>query len=225
MLRMDIKYTFAKKVFMLKAKTLSAKSFFEKGSKTVIEKSRKELLISIAEELTRLIKERGEININFICTHNSRRSQIAQTWGFFAGHFFQLPINSFSGGTEATAFFRNSVKTLKEVGFNFHVKDFSHQNPAYEVSEESINRKFIAFSKTYDDPINESPFVAITTCDHADENCPFIPEAIQRFHLPYIDPKHADGTEKQDQAYMFTNKTIANEIYFLFKTVKTELNS
>lgn len=209
---------------MLKAKALNTKSFFERGSKALIEKDRKVLLSNIAQEIANLIEENGEVNINFICTHNSRRSQISQTWGFYAAHYFDLPIAAYSGGTETTAFHRNSVKALKEVGFGFNVVEFSHQNPVYEVTDPGLEKKFIAFSKTFDDPANASPFVAVTTCNHADENCPFIPEATRRFHLPFVDPKHADGTPEQDQAYRRANRTIANELYFLFAEVKHLLN-
>jgi len=63
----------------------------------------------------------------------------------------------------------------------------------------------------------------ITTCDSADENCPFIPEAIHRFHLPYTDPKHSDNTPNQSETYLKTNKEIAAQIYFLFKEIKAAL--
>ena len=63
----------------------------------------------------------------------------------------------------------------------------------------------------------------ITTCNNADENCPFIPEAIQRFHLPYTDPKHSDGSPEQEETYLKTSREIAAEMYFLFKKVKETL--
>lgn len=210
---------------MLKTETPKVKNFLKSVlNKTDISVERQSLLKKISARIVVEVSMNDSVNLNFICTHNSRRSQIAQTWGFYMAHHFKLPIYSFSGGTEVTAFHRNSVKTLKDVGFKFHVIEFSHQNPIYEVFEEGIYKKFKAFSKTFDDTTNNRPYIAITTCDHADENCPFIPDAIQRFHLPYKDPKYSDGTLEQDMAYMGTNKQIASELYFLFSEVKKQLD-
>jgi len=76
------------------------------------------------------------------------------------------------------------------------------------------------FSKLYNNIENKIPYFVVTTCNNADENCPFIPEAIDRFHLPYVDPKHSDGTVNEDESYLKTNKVIAAEMYFLFNEVK-----
>jgi arsenate reductase len=72
----------------------------------------------------------------------------------------------------------------------------------------------------YSNPINVEPFIAVTTCNNADKNCPFIPTASHRFHLPFVDPKHSDGTDEQEETYLQTNKQIAGEVYFIFSEVK-----
>ena len=149
---------------------------------------------------------------------------MGQVWSFFAADYFNLNINAFSGGTEVTAFFRNTVKTLQKVGFTFHVSDFSHQNPKYIISFEGTFKSILGFSKRYDHPENSNPFIAITTCNNADANCPFIPEATARFHLPFVDPKASDGTDKQDETYLKTNQQIAAEVYFIFSKVKQLLS-
>ena len=89
----------------------------------VIDTTRKELLVKIANKIAANYNN-DNVNINFICTHNSRRSQLGQVWSFFAANYFNLPINAFSGGTEVTAFHRNTVKTLTDVGFKFDVESF-----------------------------------------------------------------------------------------------------
>ena len=58
------------------------------------------------------------------------------------------------------------------------------------------------------------------TCSHADENCPFIPEALLRFHLPFVDPKSSDETDLQEETYLKTNQQIAAEIYYIFSEIK-----
>ena len=201
--------------------TISTEKFFLNAfDKITLSEDRQKLLVKISEGISKEYKKNGVVNLNFICTHNSRRSQLGQVWAFFAANHFNLNINSFSGGTEVTAFFRNTVKTLQKVGFTFDLENFSHQNPKYLISFEGTSKSILGFSKRYDHLENKNPFIAITTCNNADTNCPFIPEAIYRFHLPFVDPKSTDGTELQNEAYLKTSEQIAAEIFFIFNEVK-----
>ena len=201
--------------------TISAENFFINASnKITVNEDRKKLLLQISDGIVASYKKEGVVHLNFICTHNSRRSQLGQVWGFFAANYFNLNIHSFSGGTEVTAFFKNTVKTLQKVGFIFELSNFSHQNPTYIISFEGSATSILGFSKRYDHKENLNPFIAITTCNNADTNCPFIPEATARFHLPFVDPKAADGTDLQDETYLETNQQIASEIYFIFSEIK-----
>ncbi|TVZ57255.1 arsenate reductase [Lutibacter sp. Hel_I_33_5] len=206
---------------MIHTTVTSTKNFFENSIKNIsLDTDRKTLLAKIADTIAKELQENKVVNLNFICTHNSRRSQLGQVWGYYAAQYFDVNINAFSGGTEVTAFFRNTVKTLQSVGFNFDVEDFSHQNPKYSISFEGAEKSILGFSKVFDDPQNNQPFLAITTCNNADENCPFIPSALHRFHLPFVDPKHSDGSDLQDETYLKTNEQIAGEVYFIFSEVK-----
>lgn len=206
---------------MIKTSAVSTENFFKNAIQSVvIDEKRKELLSKIANQIAEEYKKEGIVNLNFICTHNSRRSQLGQVWAFFAANYFDVNINAFSGGTEVTAFYRNTVKTLQKVGFNFQVSDFSHQNPKYLISFNGASKAILGFSKRYDHPYNGNPFIAITTCNNADANCPFIPEASYRFHLPFVDPKFSDRTHAQDETYLITNKQIAAEVFVIFTEVK-----
>ena len=205
---------------MIHTTAISTKNFFENSEKEIsLSADRKKVLHQIAKEITNEYIHKKEVNLNFICTHNSRRSQLGQVWSFFAATYFKLNIHAYSGGTEVTAFHRNTVKTLQSVGFKFDLKDFSHKNPTYLISFKNCKKSILGFSKTFDDAQNKQPFIAITTCNNADENCPFIPSASHRFHLPFKDPKHSDNSQKQDETYLETNKQIAAEIFFIFSEV------
>lgn len=207
---------------MISSKNINTKIFFEDARNSLhLSEERKDLLLQIADTFVDEYLDREKLNLNFICTHNSRRSQLAQVWCFYAIEYFKLKnIFSFSGGTETTAFHRNTVKTLQQAGFEFNVEDFSHQNPKYLVSFKGCKNPLMAFSKTFDNPINDYPYIALTTCDSADKNCPFIPDAIYRFHLPYTDPKISDTSENTKETYLAVNKLIAGEMYFLFEEIK-----
>ena len=53
-----------------------------------------------------------------ICTHNSRRSHLGQLWLALAGDYYGLPkLETFSGGTEATAFHPNAIAAVRRIGF------------------------------------------------------------------------------------------------------------
>lgn len=210
---------------MIKTVAIKTDDFFIKSlNELKLDEKRKDLLHKIATYITNELKKCKTINLNFICTHNSRRSQLAQVWACYAAHFLKLNnIDSYSGGIAVTAFYRNTVKTLQEVGFNFQILEFSHQNPEYLISYENCTKPIIGFSKLYDDDHNKKPFIAITTCSKANEICLFIPDSIHRFHLLFEDPKNYDGTLYQAEKYKETNKQIAGEIHYIFNKVKNSL--
>lgn len=206
---------------MITTSSISTQKFFINAFKTsLLNEDRKQLLLTISNGIANEYKKEGVVNLNFICTHNSRRSQLGQVWAFFAADYFNLKINSFSGGTEVTAFYKNTVKTLQKVGFTFQLEDLSHQNPKYVISFNGTSKSILGFSKKYNHTENKNPFIAITTCNNADTNCPVIAEATHRFHLPFIDPKYSDGTDLEEETYLKTNQQIAAEIFFIFSEIQ-----
>jgi arsenate reductase len=210
---------------MPKTSIISTENFFTLASKKIkLTEDRKKVLLEISEKVTKEYTKNNLVNLNFICTHNSRRSQLGQVWTFYAANYFNLNIHGFSGGTEVTAFYKNTVKTLQSVGFEFAVVDFFHENPKYSITFKESKSSILGFSKRFDDKTNKSPFIAITTCNNADKNCPFIPAALERFHLPFVDPKFSDETPEKESAYLKTNEQIAAEIFFIFNEVKKKLN-
>ncbi|MEM7574057.1 MAG: protein-tyrosine-phosphatase [Bacteroidota bacterium] len=155
----------------------------------LISAERKLLLQQLADYIR---NQEGEIALNFICTHNSRRSHLAMIWAAVAADVFVLPqVQTFSGGTEATALNPRVVAALQRAGFA--VENPGGANPHYRVVYREDRPALRCWSKTWDDPANpQSNFAAIMTCSDADENCPFIPGANLRLALTYEDPKVAD---------------------------------
>ena len=112
------------------------------------------------------------------------------------------------------------VSDADEVGFNISVIA-EGQNPIYSIKYSSNQHPIIGFSKTYDDAFNpQSEFAAILTCNHADENCPFIAGAEQRIPITYIDPKVSDNTPLQQETYYKRSIQIATEMKFIFSNIK-----
>lgn len=179
---------------------------------------RKEELIPFIQFIKNKIDTGAEVNLNFICTHNSRRSQFSQIWAQTIADYFGIPVKTFSGGVEVTAFNKTAVDTLESQGFE--VESTGVQNPVYELTYDDNRAGIIAFSKLFDHPENpQSNFAAIMTCSHADENCPFIPGAEARIPVRYEDPKIADGTPQEQEVYATRSKEIATEMKYVFDQV------
>jgi arsenate reductase len=179
----------------------------------------------IIKELTDFISQKSKanevINLNFICTHNSRRSHISQVWAQAAAQYYGIKnVHCFSGGTEATAFNLRAVKAMKEAGFDIEVfKDGN--NPVYRVRFSDEAPALTVFSKKYDDDFNpKKDFAAIMTCSHADENCPLVLGAAKRIALTYNDPKDFDGTPQESVKYSERVHEIGREILYAFSQVK-----
>ena len=171
--------------------------------------------------LADFVKEKGGLaDLIFICTHNSRRSHLSQVWAqVAANHFGFFGITCYSGGTEATAFFPSAVEALKHHGLD--IKALSAEpNPVYSVKYDVDVHPIICFSKKFDDSFNsQNDFAAIMTCDHADQNCPFIPTAGARIPVRYEDPKVADGTPQQQEKYIERSAQICREMLYAFSLV------
>jgi len=161
-------------------------------------------------------------NLNFICTHNSRRSHLSQLWAQVAASFYTIPmVNCYSGGTEETALFPKVAETLASQGFII-LKIADTDNPIYAIKYSDNEVPVIGFSKKYDDPFNPvSGFAAIMTCSQADDGCPFISGAEKRIPITFEDPKVSDGTPEQTSVYAERSLEIAAEMFYIFSNIKT----
>jgi protein-tyrosine phosphatase/arsenate reductase len=186
-----------------------------------INPERKLLLESLATYIRGKVLQHKPVNLIYICTHNSRRSHFGQIWASVASHYYGIDqVNSFSGGTEATAFNINAINALKRVGFKVD-EMVPGKNPHYELVFSKDKQEIVCFSKVYDDANNpQKEFAAIMTCSDAEQNCPFIPGAELRISTTYDDPKVFDNTEFQDSNYDERCEQIALETLYVFYKVK-----
>jgi len=188
---------------------------------TSIAIERKQILQPLIDYMQSKVNSKQVINLNFICTHNSRRSHLSQVWAQTMAYYFQIEnVYCFSGGTEATAIYPMVTQTLRNSGFiveKLSEGDNSKYNITYAVSEEPL----VGFSKTYDDAFNpKSEFAAIMTCSQADASCPYIPGAEKRFPITYQDPKDFDNTPQQAEKYSERSIQIATEMKYVFSQIK-----
>lgn len=182
--------------------------------------ARKQILQQLINYITDTQKTGATTRLHFICTHNSRRSHLAQIWAqTMAYHFGIRDLYCFSGGTEATALYPQVAETLSVQGFQV-IPLTETTNPIYAIKYASDEAPIIAFSKKYDHAFNpKSHFAAIMTCDQADTGCPIVHGASARITLTYTDPKHYDHTPQQAAKYAERSLDIAREMWWIFKTI------
>ena len=176
---------------------------------------RKNSLNTIISEL----KKNNDLNLssklNFICTHNSRRSQLCQIWSEIIFNYYGFTrIHSFSGGTEVTNVNKRIIKILIESGFS--IKQNKHiSNPEYIVKCGKI-KEIKLTSKLYNDIQNPANnFIAVMNCSSAEKNCPIIDGASKIISLQFDDPGEFDESSLENEKYRETNIDIASSIKYI----------
>jgi arsenate reductase len=115
------------------------------------------------------------LNVLFLCTGNSCRSQMAEGWlRTLGGDAFAAQ----SAGIEAHGKNPRAIAVMREAGV-----DISGQESTV------VTGSMIAAAN-----------VVVTVCGHADEQCPALPPAVKKLHWPLTDPAKATGTEQEIMA-------------------------
>ena len=138
------------------------------------------------------------INIMFLCTGNSCRSQMAEG---FAREFGKGLIAPHSAGLIAAGVNPRAIAVMKEAGI-----DISRQK------SEEINEDLL---RTMD--------IVITLCGNAEESCPYTPPEIKRIHWPIKDPVGTIGTEEEImKEFRRARDEIKNRVEELIDTLRKE---
>jgi len=112
------------------------------------------------------------MNVMFLCTGNSCRSQMAEGWARQLGPTW---LHAESAGIEAHGKNPRAIAVMAEAGV-----DISGQEST-RVTEDMLRRADLV----------------VTVCGHADEHCPALPPGTRREHWPLNDPAKATGTEDE----------------------------
>lgn len=182
--------------------------------------SRKAVLQPLITVLKEKIARDEAIRLNFICTHNSRRSHLAQVWAQTWACFYNLKaVTCYSAGTDSTAVYPVVVRTLAKQGFSI-MQLSKGSNPIYSIKYAPNEPPIMAFSKILDHPYNPlSEFIAVMTCDSASQVCPIVVGAEHRIAIPYKDPKAFDATAQQAKKYLERSLEIATELKYVFSNI------
>jgi len=137
------------------------------------------------------------VNILFLCTGNSCRSQIAEGW---ARHIGGDSVVVQSAGIEAHGKNPRAIEVMREIGI--------------DISEQA--------STIVNDDMLQDADVVVTVCGHADEQCPVLPPGITKVHWPLTDPAKATGTEEEIMAeFRATRDEIEGRVSELLESIKT----
>ncbi|MCC5858346.1 MAG: arsenate reductase (thioredoxin) [Ectothiorhodospiraceae bacterium] len=112
------------------------------------------------------------MNILFLCTGNSCRSQMAEG---FARALGGDAVRVQSAGIEAHGKNPRAIAVMREAGV-----DIARQES----------------TRVTDAMLAEADLV-VTVCGHADEHCPVLPSGTRRIHWPLPDPAKATGTDEE----------------------------
>src|SRR5690554_367469 len=190
---------------------------------TTVNDERKQILQPLIDFIQTKQDKNEVINLNFICTHNSRRSHLAQIWAQTIAHYYDVPkVFCYSGGTEATAVYPAVVDVLKASGFEIdYLADLN--NPNYAIKYAENQASIVAYSKRWDDASNpKDSFCAIMTCSEADGDCPVVLGAEKRVPIHYLDPKAFDHSPQKLEEYNQTSIKIATEMSYVFAQIKVK---
>ncbi|MDG2396837.1 MAG: protein-tyrosine-phosphatase [Flavobacteriaceae bacterium] len=184
-----------------------------------IDYDRKIVLKPLIDYLKNKILLNQKINLNFICTHNSRRSQYCQVWAKVFSSFFNMDsLDTFSGGTLSTFVHPLIINSLIQVGFSVK-KLTKEKNPIYLVKYSQNKPEIKLFSKKINHIKNpKNNFAAVLTCVSAERKCPIVYGSDIKITIAYKDPKQFDDSQIQEQEYLKTCYQIAREMFYVFSS-------
>lgn len=188
----------------------------------LIPEDRKELLRQLSAYILGKHRLGAPARVTVICTHNSRRSHFAKAWLQVAAIWYKVHnFESYSGGTETTAFHSNAVDALSRSGIEL-LKAENGTNPVYLMRFGTDLPGMALYSKHFEDAPNPmDSFCAVMVCADADESCPAVIGAEARIAITYDDPKAYDEAPNMAVKYDETNRQIAREMFYVLSVVKS----
>lgn len=108
-------------------------------------------------------KTTSKVNILYLCTGNSCRSQMAEGW---TRHLWAKQFTPYSAGIETHGLNPRAVEVMAEAGVDISNHSSKHVDALKDISFDYI----------------------ITVCGHAHESCPVFGERTRTIHVGFEDP-------------------------------------
>ena len=138
------------------------------------------------------------MNILFLCTGNSCRSQMAEGWTRRLGGDW---VKAQSAGIEAHGKNPRAIEVMGEAGVDISGQESTRVTEAMLAAADHV----------------------VTVCGHADEQCPVLPPGVRKEHWPLADPARATGDEEEImQVFRKSRDEIRLRVSELLKRLKKQ---
>jgi len=128
-----------------------------------------------------------KLNVLFLCTGNSCRSQMAEGW---AMKLQGDAVNAYSAGVDPHGMNARAVKVMNEAGVDISGHRSKHV-----------------------DELKDIPFdYVITVCDQAHEACPLFPGKVKVLHVGFDDPPRLAKDAKTEEEALGHYRRVRDEI-------------
>jgi arsenate reductase len=138
------------------------------------------------------------MNILFLCTGNSCRSQMAEGW---TRYLKKPPLMASSAGIDPKPLDPLAVKAMAEAGVDISRQYSKHVSELSDISFDCV----------------------VTVCGHADENCPVFPGPTRVIHVGFDDPPRMAENSQTDEEALVHYRRIRDEIRSFVETLPGSL--
>ena len=140
------------------------------------------------------------LNVLFLCTGNSCRSQMAEGW---ARHLKGDRVAAYSAGVEPGGLNPDAVRVMAEAGVDIA----SHR------SKHVAELRHISFD------------YVVTVCDHAHETCPAVLGAAKVVHVGFDDPPRLAAAAQTDEERLTHFRRVRDEIRKFVESIPKALEA
>ncbi len=145
-------------------------------------------------------KAEQKLNVLFLCTGNSCRSQMAEGW---ARHLKGNIIEAYSAGIETHGLNPHAVQVMAEAGVDISNHRSKHLNELKDVTFDYI----------------------VTVCGHAHESCPVFPGKTQVVHIGFDDPPKLAKEAKTPEEALDCYRRVRDQIEAFIQTLPDVLHA
>lgn len=129
----------------------------------------------------------SKMNILFLCTGNSCRSQMAEGW---TRHLWAKQFTPYSAGIETHGLNPNAVEVMAEAGVDISKHSSKHVDDLKDVSFDYV----------------------VTVCGHANESCPVFGASTKTIHVGFEDPPKLALVAKSEEEALNCYRKVRDEI-------------
>jgi len=143
---------------------------------------------------------RRKLNVLFLCTGNSCRSQMAEGW---AHHLRGDQIEAYSAGIETHGLNPRAVQVMAEAGVDISGHQSKHVNDLHGIEFDYM----------------------VTVCGHANEQCPVFPSKARVVHIAFDDPPKLAANAATEEERLVCYRRVRDEIRAFVESLPGVLES